>query len=351
MPVLTRIKKPIFSFLTNRRKSRATHPENNAHVCMEIFNSVCVLANGDVICSCRDDLSANVLGNLKQNRNRITDIFKNDNYNKLRAEIGGSEQNAYCPAIKDECCFKNVPCNLVDMNIYPKIEILQLETISYCNLKCPLCPATQWASSDSGRLGILPMDIIESLFEDTKNTLHTLLLYNYGEPFLDKRILEILRLAKRIVPNAYIGICSNGTILPAHLIETIVKEQLVSRINFSIDGASQETYGKYRVGGSFEKAFNNMAVLNNYNKMHEGSQLRIYWQYILFEWNDSDQEIQRAIDLATEHGLTIQWTLTSSPGKSKRYTPGSSDFMSLQGGIKHLCRELETSRIEKPGRS
>lgn len=185
------------------------------------------------------------------------------------------------------------------------------------------------------------MDIIESLFEDTKDTLYTLLLYNYGEPFLDKRILEILRLAKRIIPNAYIGICSNGTILPAQLAETIVKEQLVSRINFSIDGASQETYGKYRIGGSFEKAFNNMTVLNNFNKMHEGSQLRIYWQYILFEWNDSDEEIQRAVDLAAKHGLTLQWTLTSSPGKSKRYTPGSSDFENLQGGITHLCRELD----------
>jgi wyosine [tRNA(Phe)-imidazoG37] synthetase (radical SAM superfamily) len=183
------------------------------------------------------------------------------------------------------------------------------------------------------------MDIIETLLKDTKETLITILLYNYGEPFLDKRLLEIMRLAKRLVPDVYIGISTNGTVLPADWSESIVKEQLVSGIKFSIDGASQETYGRYRVGGSFEKAFKNMVILNDYNKMYKETNLLIYWQYILFEWNDSDQEIQKAIDLAVEHGLTIQWTLTATAGKSKRYTPGSSDFERLQGG-KHLCYEL-----------
>ena len=313
--------------------------KGDAYICKEIFNSVCILANGNVVCSCRDVLPLNILGNLKRNRisdiiktplgmlkqNRISDIFKNAKYNKLRELILSSEPNSYCPAIKDDCCLKSASCHDVDLNIYPKIEVLQLGTISYCNLKCPLCHASQWASSNRGRLGILPMDIIENLLKDTKETLATLLLYNYGEPFLDKRLLEIMMLAKRLVPNVYIGISTNGTVLPADWSEIIVKEQLISRIHFSIDGASQETYAKYRVGGSFEKAFKNMVILNDYNKLYKETKLLIYWQYILFEWNDSDQEIQRAIDLATEHGLAIIWTLTSSAGKSKRYTPESSD--------------------------
>ena len=35
------------------------------------------------------------------------------------------------------------------------------------------------------------------------------------------------------------------------------------KISFSIDGASQQTYEKYRVGGHFERAFNNMSDLVN----------------------------------------------------------------------------------------
>jgi hypothetical protein len=146
--------------------------KGNAYICKEIFNSVCILANGNVVCSCRDLLPLNILGNLKRNRisdiflnplnilgnlkqNHISDIFKNAKYNKLRELILSSEPNSYCPAIKEDCCFKGASCHDIDLNIYPKIEVLQLETISYCNLKCPLCPASQWASSNRARLGIL----------------------------------------------------------------------------------------------------------------------------------------------------------------------------------------------------
>jgi hypothetical protein len=48
----------------------------------------------------------------------------------------------------------------------------------------------------------------------------------------------------------------------------------------------------------------------------------VIWQYILFDWNDSDEEIQRAKKMAGELGVDVLlWTLTHTPGASKRFTP------------------------------
>jgi MoaA/NifB/PqqE/SkfB family radical SAM enzyme len=96
------------------------------------------------------------------------------------------------------------------------------------------------SSKSHSRLGSIPIDKIEAILTDTKDTLKTILLYNFGEPFLDKRLLDILRLAKRVVPGVFILVSTNGNIMPVGWPEIIIKEGLIDRIIFSIDGASQE---------------------------------------------------------------------------------------------------------------
>jgi hypothetical protein len=181
------------------------------------------------------------------------------------------------------------------------------------------------------RLGQLSMDKIEEMLLDTKDTLKQIQLYNYGEPFLDKRFLDILRLIRRIVPEVHITTSTSGTVIPNGWPEIIVKEGLLNHIVFSIDGASQETYSRYRIGGDFDKAFKNMTDLIKYKEIYGKSVPEVTWQYILFEWNDSDAELKQAQELASMHGLTIQWVLTHTKGKSQRYKPRSEEFRDLPG--------------------
>jgi hypothetical protein len=162
-------------------------------------------------------------------------------------------------------------------------------------------------------------------------------LFNFGEPFLDKRLLEILKLAKRIVPDAFVLISTNGTVIPDGWPAIIVKEGLIGCIIFSIDGASQETYCKYRIGGNFNKAFNNMAEFSKYKRIYVKTMPDLTWQYILFKWNDSDIEIERARELAAEHGLTINWLYTHTNGNSQRCLPKSEEYKELQELVTYSC--------------
>ena len=53
--------------------------------------------------------------------------------------------------------------------------------------------------------------------------------------------------------------------------------------------------------------------------------VQITWQYILSEWNDSDEELTLARQLARNIDVPIQWIITSGYGASKRFLPGSAE--------------------------
>ncbi|HCR16024.1 MAG TPA: radical SAM protein, partial [Candidatus Latescibacteria bacterium] len=71
--------------------------------------------------------------------------------------------------------------------------ILMVEPTNLCNLKCPLCP------SGNGGLtrprGTMEFDAFRRVFEDQANHLLLLMLWNQGEPFINKNLTDMVRLA------------------------------------------------------------------------------------------------------------------------------------------------------------
>ena len=60
------------------------------------------------------------------------------------------------------------------------------------------------------------------------------------------------------------------------------------------------------------------------------------WRYILFEWNDSDEEMQRARDLAAEIGVDrLAWEITDHPEEafSRRFAPGTAEHQRIRHEI------------------
>lgn len=300
---------------------------SNAALCGEVFKEVVILSTGDVVCSCIDPMGESPLGSIYQQR--INEIFYGVKYNELRKQILASDATTYCPALKRDCCFKIKTSK--QMLKRPIIEKLTIETTSFCNLRCPECRVPYWMREKSQRLSRLDIVKVKEAIIDTKDTLKKLCLFNWGEPFLDENLLDILRFARQSIPQLIIYIDTNGTIIPQGWAEIIVREGLLDEIFFSIDGTCQESYEIYRVGGDFERAFNNMISLQKYKSKYGKSKPHVIWQYILFEWNTSDEEIKRVQNLAKKYQLTILWVATSSRGASKKYIPGYEAFDRLEG--------------------
>jgi wyosine [tRNA(Phe)-imidazoG37] synthetase (radical SAM superfamily) len=143
---------------------------------------------------------------------------------------------------------------------------------------------------------------------------------NLGEPFLCRQVGEQLAILRNENPGIFIVSHSNGL-----LIDTDEKRNaamLLDEILFSIDGADQASYVKYQRGGDFEKAYSNMKSLIDYRNKRNSKKPRIKWKYILFNWNDKNELVASAIELAKQANVdALIFTPTLGPiwGISFRY--------------------------------
>jgi MoaA/NifB/PqqE/SkfB family radical SAM enzyme len=68
----------------------------------------------------------------------------------------------------------------------------------------------------------------------------------------------------------------------------------------SCDGVDQESYGRYRVGGSFEQVLENLRWLVAHRR---GRRPFLVWQYLVMKHNEA--QMARARELATEVGVDL----------------------------------------------
>src|SRR4029453_3466769 len=88
------------------------------------------------------------------------------------------------------------------------------------------------------------------------------------------------------------------------------------KLRVSCGGAPAESYPVYRKNGNFARVQAFMA-----DAARATPRPCVVWKYILFDFNDSGVEIQRAQQLAMDHGVdALVFVVTHSARRSQRYT-------------------------------
>jgi pyruvate-formate lyase-activating enzyme len=299
-----------------------------------IFDELCVLANGDVVCSCGDPSGKLVYGNVF--RNPLADLYDGRRYRAMRRWQLRSEPTSWCPVIRTCCGGRVSRPEPGDRPEGRRVRTLQLEPTSHCNLACPECPVTQFGkdpSYRSDRVAFLPLETMLATVDQLPD-LEKLLFYNFGEPFLHPQAIGFLRALRERRPGLTVHTSTNGLALTRDKIEAIAAEALLDRIVFSIDGASEKSYRRYRVGGRFERALANLEALAVACRRHgTDSRVEIVWQYILFEWNDDDAELAEARRLAGRLGVPLRWVVTHTRGASRRFAEGRPELREVLGVV------------------
>jgi MoaA/NifB/PqqE/SkfB family radical SAM enzyme len=162
---------------------------------------------------------------------------------------------------------------------------------------------------------MLPLHVIEAVVDDLAENLERIDLFNYCEPFLYPHLIDALRHIRRRCGRACVALSTNGIPIAEETEDAIVTERLADWILFSIDGVDPDTYAFYRAGGSYETAWSHLLRLH---RKARGSGVNIVWQYLVFRWNDSDRELESAMELARRHGLTLWFELVRTWGRSRR---------------------------------
>ena len=328
---------------------RATGSVEAPMICRMIFDELCVLANGDIVCSCGDPAGLRVFGNAR--RDRIADVYDGPLYRAARRAQLADQPDSYCPVTRAFCGGRVSPADASDGEGGRAVRTLQLEPLSHCNLSCPGCPTTLFSVDPAyrpGRAAILPLAVMEDLI-DQLPALEKLLFFNFGEPFLHPDAVPFLRYVRRTRPDVVIHTSTNGIPLDASKVAALANENLVDRIVFSIDGARDESYRAYRRRGDLGKALGALeALVAARERAGGGERLEVHWQYILFEWNDSDDEIEEARARAGEMGVPLKWVITHTPGASQRFRDGSPETARLFGNadcFEALTCDLRMKRI------
>jgi hypothetical protein len=333
-------------------------------ICGHVFDSIGIHANGDIVCWDVDVRGQHVYGNVF--RDRIADVFNGPAYREIREWFLKSSPDTWCPAVNHHCPLRTVQAKGAERIGECRIKTIRLEPVTYCNLECPVCPVEDIFKRDpivreTRGSKLLPLETMLDVVAQLPD-LELMEYYGYGEPFLHKDSIRFLREVRRTRPDVVIVTNTNGTVLTPGQIEAIATESLLHRAVFSIDGATAESYRKYRVGGTFSKAFGKMKALAEACRVagtwkkyvtSPNGQVQITWQYILFEWNDSDEELALARELAQKVGVPIEWVITSGYGASKRFLHGSADakrLMEPPTSVIHMAANAEIdNRIHQRG--
>ena len=138
----------------------------------------------------------------------------------------------------------------------PLPEIVQIESTNICNAKCVFCPRDEMERSQ----GIMDMALFKKLVDECAELgIEHVRMHNYGEPFVDRQLVEKVRYAKqRGIPQ--VGMISNGSLITEAAARGMIEAGL-DAINISVDASGKETFESTRVGLKYDKVIANVERL------------------------------------------------------------------------------------------
>jgi len=190
-----------------------------------------------------------------------------------------------------------------------KPEAATIESTSHCQLACPSCPTAARETDKVLGRGYLKPEMLARILDGSPQ-LRTLELSNWGEALLNPKLKEILKLAHERKVGITLRNGVNLNTAREDVLEALVTYQ-VRDITCSIDGASQESYEKYRRRGNFDQVIDNIKKINAYKKKHGSSLPLLRWQFVVFGHNQ--HEVDQARKMAHEMDMAINFKLSWDP--------------------------------------
>jgi MoaA/NifB/PqqE/SkfB family radical SAM enzyme/quercetin dioxygenase-like cupin family protein len=184
---------------------------------------------------------------------------------------------------------------------------ISLEASTVCQLKCHSCPT---ASDETGKglgVGYLKFSDFKDIV-DKNCFISNIQLSNWGEIFLNNELIKIVKYAYKhnVVLSALNGVNLNH--VNEDVLEALVKYRFRA-ITCSIDGANQDTYAVYRVGGNFQQVIENIETINKFKTQYNSPYPILHWQFIAFGHNEHEigKARRMAVDLNMEFRVKLSW--------------------------------------------
>ena len=299
--------------------------------CSWPWSTMVLLCDGRLVCGCADPYGRRVLGDTKAAT--VHAIWTGETASGLRRDLntGGSKFCGDCP-LKLPLKKDDVP-PVRDLDVPALPSRLYIECTAACNISCAqACCAPETGITRTRQAGMLDFDLFKRVVDEAGPALGRVDFFNYGEAFLHKRAVEMCEYIKASFPHIYLYTSTNGLAFTEEQVRRLIRSG-IDEVTFSIDGATPQSYAKYRQRGDFDKAIRSLRAA-----VHEKHTLGrdvpfINWRYILFTHNDSDDEMNLARSMAADIGVDrLTWELTDHPEDlfSRRFVPGKPEHAAIE---------------------
>jgi hypothetical protein len=218
------------------------------------------------------------------------------------------------------------------------IDQIQIESSFLCGVDCEACVLRSTRTDPAlSALGDgpyeMPLELFHKLVDDiVRAGVHVgeLAFCGRGEPLLHKDFTAMMRHARERLPRTFFSVVTSGN-APFH--EGLLD---VDHLSVSIDGGFPDSYEVYRKGGNLKRVLRFVESVVSQRRPTDAppavdmpqlaTQMRtrgkpiVCWKYILFEHNDSEEEIVHAQQLAHDLGVDeMMFVLTHTWNRSKKY--------------------------------
>ncbi len=272
-------------------------------------------ANGDLPCYCStgEQISLGRVPFDSEDYNFVNDLYFNDKMKYVRDsfEAGIIPFPKYCLKCNYLDPFHRYESDLLDT----EIEWAHIEPGVACNLACPYCIHGAQSQNKLVR-HFLPTEIYEKMVDDIANagmTIKWMYFSGRGEPGLHRHLWDMVAYAKQRLDTNFL-VNTNGNI-PYQ--DAIITSGL-DKIKIALDSLDQDVYATYRINGKVDRILKLTEQIARRKKELGVTNPEIIWQKVMFDFNDSQEELieyqEKALALGVDK-LRIFYTFTENLSK------------------------------------
>ncbi len=232
-----------------------------------------------------------------------------------------------------------------------------IEPINICNLKCLTCP------TGAGKLKRPPrkmeLEEFKKIIDEIAGYTKKVALFNYGEPFLNPHIIEMIKYA--VKRGIFIKLSTNGEFFSSPDFCRQVIESGVQYLIISLDGADQETISQFRPNSNFENIVKGCKNIVKAKKQFGKPNQKIELQFIVMKHNEHQKEAMRkfakglGVDIFKEKSVGLDVNDPEFQYLAQRYIPHCSLLkryereeggkFKLKGEVPNFCSLVYSSAL------
>ena len=166
--------------------------------------------------------------------------------------------------------------------------VILIDNCSACNLRCSMCDHKNIRKYR--KVQTMDFDLYKKIIDEVARVKPDARVWEifFGDPFLCRDMPERIAYAKQAGLQDVV-LNTNGVLMTSDKAEAVIRSGL-DAMYVGIDGATEETYKKIRVGGNFAKALDNVLCYRDLLSECGNGNQQLYVQFVVSDINEHEVE-------------------------------------------------------------